>query len=392
MLKVSNISGFSFFLIFPGFFYYSWMVGSGLIPPLSLGYYKVVIILVFSLFLTRSVFYGGGVIFSHGRLGLIFILLQAYMAVVAFVNYLLGVGDNYSGLLFSWVVAGCLLNIALYYVGRSLDLNKSKWYFFILIGFLVVIILNLGEDNMFYLKRDAVDDVQDDIATYQGFGRSLMVFGLASVIFSKKFFSVLCFFLSLLMLFLNGARTEMFLFVLGVLSYAFFVMGFFRGIVISLGVVFVVVCLGYFYYAFNPASRMFEFILADQSSSGSMRLEMLLFSLNAVFSDFKNMIFGDFGSYVYFGGVGAYPHNLFSAWHNFGIIVFFLYVWLLSYVWRLFSHFKSKKPLLAFGFSILTVTTVAFMVSKDNSYMLFGLLIGIASNRKLIQQNEFTRQ
>ena len=390
MFNVNGISKLSFYLIFPGFFYYGWLVASGLLMPLPLGYYGLVVPLVLFMFLVSSVLYGDNSIVSCGYLGLVFIVLQMYMIIASFVNYLFCVGGDYSSSLFLWVASGCLLNIVLYYTGRYLSFDKSNLYFFVLVGFFAIIFLNLGDDYIFYLKRNADADVQDNIATYQGFGRSLMVFGLFAVVFSGKYLSFVCFVLSLLMLFLNGARTELFLFVVGVSSYLFFLLGAVRGVVVSLGSFVVIVCLGYFYYIINPESRIFEFFTSNQSSSGSARFDMLLFSVSSVFSSVQSIILGDFGSYVEFGGIGAYPHNLFSAWHNFGVVVFLLYVSLILYLWWLLLFIiKSKSPLLGFGVAILTITTVAYVISKDNSYMLFGLLVGIATNKKLIQQNEF---
>lgn len=386
MFNLNDISRFSFYLIFPGFFCYGWLVATGLLVPLPLGYYGLVVPLILFVFLVLSILHADNSIMSGGYLGLVFIALQTYMIVASFVNYLFGVGGDYSSSLFLWVVSGCLLNISLYYVGRYLSFNESKFYFLVLMGFLMIVVSNLGDDYMFYLKRNADEGVQDNIATYQGFGRSLMVFGLFAVIFSRKYLSFGCFVLTLLMLFLNGARTELILFVIGVFSYWFFLLGAVRGVVASFSSFVVIVCLGYSYYIINPESRIFEFFTSNQSSSGSARFDMLLFSVSSVFSSVQNTILGDFGSYVEIGGIGAYPHNLFSAWHNFGVVVFLLYVALVLYLWWLLLFaVKSKSPLLGFGIAILTITTVAFIISKDNSYMLLGLLVGIATNKKLIQ-------
>lgn len=313
------------------------------------------------------------------------------MVLVALLNLVFNTNGEYSAPLFSWVIAGCALNVILYYVGKELDLSVSKFYFVTLLVLFVIVILNLGDDYMFNIKRSSAADVEHYIATYQGFGRSVMILGLVSVIFSKGNFKWMCFVLALSMLFLNGARSELFLFLIGTIAYVFFMNGLARGFFISFAMLCSFLLLGSIYYIANPESRIFEFINTSTSSSGSARYEMLMYSLERVFSSFGQFIGGDFGSYVEIDGIGAYPHNLFSAWHNYGFFIFLLYVLILSYFWMIVVFGNRKKGgLFILGSVLLVVNTCAFILSKDNSYFIFGLMIGIFSNKNLFSSEKIT--
>jgi len=131
-----------------------------------------------------------------------------------------------------------------------------------------------------------------------------------------------------------------------------------------------------------PQSRMMELFNIFSSSSGESRIELFSFALAEVFSNLKTVILGSYGSYTTIGGVGSYPHNLFSAWINLGIFGFISYLLLILILWiyAVFWYQKiSSLTLYKTYIVFLAYLTVALIFSKSYNYLLVGFTVGICS-------------
>src|SRR5690606_10666433 len=96
-------------------------------------------------------------------------------------------------------------------------------------------------------------------------------------------------------------------------------------------------------WSYIPNSRMMQLFDLEGSSSGKARSEFFSYALLEVFSGLDKVIFGSYGSYVTVGGLGAYPHNIFSAWINLGIIGFILYLFLIFLLWLYAIKWYEKR-------------------------------------------------
>ncbi|EKP0305539.1 hypothetical protein [Aeromonas veronii] len=382
ILKGSNIASLGIAIYFPLFFFYNWIIAKEIISPLPIGYFSLFVPVIFLLYALNWVLYYNDFL-RYNDIALFFLFQQLSMMFISIYKYYGSTAlGEYSTEMLIWVCSGCLLNLGLFYIGRSLSTPQSKLWFISLLCIFFVSISNVGVSSVFHI--DTHSALSGKVASYQSMGSSIMITGIMLFAFSKSYMSYLICFLSLVSLFINGARTELFLFFIGVLTCLFI-----RserktnGLINIFLLLFVSMFIGVVYYFLNPTSRIFEYIVENTSTSGSARYEMFIYSVNVIFSDVCKFLIGDYGSYYFVNGPGSYPHNIFSAWHNFGIIGFFSYVLILLLGWIMcINNSNRKNSFYIFAISLLAVVSVAFLISKDNSYMIFGLLVGVLSNRK----------
>ena len=93
---------------------------------------------------------------------------------------------------------------------------------------------------------------------------------------------------------------------------------------------------------------------------------------------------GDYGYYIDIYGIGSYAHNILSAWADFGILGFILFLGLSIYLLIfslnkiIFKKSSDKKICLLFLFSITLI--LGYLTAKDYSFMFFGLSLGLYVN------------
>jgi O-antigen ligase len=126
-------------------------------------------------------------------------------------------------------------------------------------------------------------------------------------------------------------------------------------------------------------SRMFQLLDIRSSDSAEARLQLFYNGLNIIID---NPIFGGYGEYVQFSGVGSYPHNIISAWVNLGIVGFIGYISMFIAMW--FVVIKRRNTLInnvefhVFLFFLIYVS-ITLLISKEYSDMFIGFLIGFYS-------------
>lgn len=381
-LILSRLSQYSFILLFPGFFFYHYAVGKLYIYPILGGYFGVVsIVLCF-------MFYGFGwkdLIFKLNPVSILFYFILSLIFIYSISNYLMGNPRGYVGEVFLWSLTGIIFNLVMFAIARYLNFEKIRLYVFFLILMFLIVILNINSAGVFYIKLDAEEDVVDSLATYQGFARSLVVISLitSAYYFRESGWFYIVTIISLVALFLNGARTEFALYLISVLFVFIFFIAKDVSILLKGFLLISILFVGIAIFGdYIPHSRMMELSSIFSSSSGEARNQLFSFALSEVFSSLQNVLIGSYGSYTAIGGVGSYPHNLFSAWINLGIIGFFAYLvlifllWLFAIIWyKNRSNLRLYKVYLTF----LIYITLALIFSKDYSYMLVGFIVGIYS-------------
>lgn len=375
---VVMLAHMAFVLLFPGFFFYHYMVGTGLIPPVLGGYFGVLsLALVLPLLLVslkRSFAKANTILYVYYAI-LILIL------VVSSLNYAFLVPHGYVDEMYTWSLGGVLFNLVSFYIAMNMELHRAdrKIYLFLLTAMFVVVILNVGQYGIFYIRYES-GELAASVATYQGFARSIvaLLLLLTAMTFQRGPVFYLVFAIGLVALFFNGARTE---FVLYVLSFVFLflvystvsfrrALAFMLFLSLSISVLYMVV-------DYLPESRMLKLANIAESSSAQSRFEKFEYGVNQVV---EKPLFGNYGSYTQLGGVGSYPHNILSAWVNLGLSGFLLYVALFVLLWfeaykgfvAGYRHWIEYKVFLIF----LVYVTSALLVSKDYSYLLTGLMMG----------------
>lgn len=372
----------AFLLLFPGFFFYHFAIARGFIPPFLGGYFGVVSVLCF--FPLAFTYLKNQPLNLSNRLFSLFALINFYTLVVIVCNYIFDEPRGYSNDMAIWSMSGLFFNFVTFLIGRQIDFLKLlKINFFALILMLIVVVLNVGEQGIFYVKLDAVDE--SVVATYQGFARSLV---FVSLILTGAFIEnpkkiAMIFTICFLALFLNGSRTEFALYIASsLIMYFLYVFKSLKGVILFIVVMFLLFILTSYLIDAYPESRMLQLFFLQESTSFQARSELNEYGWSLV-SD--SPLMGNYGRYVDLGGVGNYPHNLFSAWVNLGIagLLFYLALFFL-FLKSAFLGFKKNSDNLTYRiyliFTLFAVASVIF--SKDYSDMSIGFLVGIFYNWK----------
>jgi hypothetical protein len=381
-----NMAWIYFILLFPGYFFYQIGVSRGAIPPVLGGFFGVVSLSGTLLFLVAQTYMMATRPSWINRVDLVFFVLMSYVLFIALCNYVNGpMANNYRMLV--WSLSGVLYNYVCFSVMRFLTfggVGTGRMMWVIATAMAIVMYAN-SVDGRFYITE--ITD-EENLATYQGYGRSLlvvffMVFGLSGGAAGKVAISLI----ALPILFLNGGRTELALFIAAVSVYALWssvTLAWHRWWRVLL-----IVPLGCAFWFLAPAwttdglpeSRILEILDIGQSSSGVERARL---TAAAVSSIAENPFLGDYGRYAISDwGVGSYSHNLLSAWVNLGLIGFLGYLTALGvalhavFVSR--ESFGNRNSRQIVAFVLLVYVVLAFIVSRNYSDEFFGLALGLAA-------------
>lgn len=373
----NNLTTISFFLLFPGFFFYHFSVSRGYIPAFLGGYFGnisiIILPILFFLFAKKYI----------NKLYLIdkiFFLLMSLWLFIAFVNYSFGWLHGFSSDVFIWSVSGVLFNVVCYLIAIKLDVvehsKKLLLLFLILVG---MVLFNIGDLGIFYVAQEFESEA-GQIASYQGFARSLFVMSLllTGLYWEKSKIIYFVIFASLIGLFFNGARSEFAAYAVGLISISLIYS--FKSPSFGFKMLSLFICLMalvYYFIDVLPDSRMFQLLDIGSASSFIARMDLQSYSIALIK---KNPIIGDYGGYVDIGGVGSYAHNIISSWVNLGLLGFLCYVLIFSFMWvvaikKLFTHMHLIDFRIFLFF--LVCVTVLVLFAKDYSYMLIGFLIGL---------------
>ncbi len=385
-IKIQNIqtylSTIAFFALFPGFFFYHFSIAKGYFPPVLGGYFGLVAAFLFIplFFINIKVFMK-----KQDLIVAIFFLILGLMFIVSIIQYSLQNTNGYAKEMFVWSISGLLFNLVTFMVAARLNLNLVArlgcWLIFLMF---LAVILNIGDRGFFYLKLEA-GDVAEYVATYQGFARSIVVTLLIVSAFyfrtSIRFYLLIL--LGLAALFLNGARSEFAIFFLTIaFMYLIYSMTSIKTAISFLLFGFIATFTVVSVLDFLPDSRMLELFDITNSSSGESRAEMVMFSFELIKN---NPLLGEYAGYTELGGIGAYSHNILSAWVNLGLLGFTLYFLMFLLLWRdaLLNFLRYKDfDLFKVYLIFLVFVTGSLLASKNHSYMLVGLLLGFYAQYK----------
>ena len=370
------------FLLFPGFFFYHTAIALGVIPPFLGGFFSPVSVVVVSSLLPLVIW---GMLrrkefFNIDR---VFWLIILYWCITlisyqSFSSHF----DSTKAEVLDWSLRGILANIACYAVGRSLNIESSGLMRILiasLIGMLLISITN-ATDGLFYLRAMAGDE--ESVATYQGFARSALVVSVLALLVDRRFSRAsIVFVCSLVLLFLNGARSEFVFFLAAGLVFWWFVV--FKSTAARLLSVLAMLPLAIIVLvdikeltSLLPQTRMIQLLDIMHSSSGESRMVLSNEAVNIIR---EHPLFGSYAAYVPKDGIGGYAHNILSAWADLGIFGFLLFIF------GLFFLLKGGRKLIAIKYSykdvaiymFAVILLIAYLAAKDYTYMIFGFTAGL---------------
>lgn len=391
---LANLTYVMFWLYFPGLFLYNFLVSTGsigaILPGGGAGFITALTLPVFFMQYLNSKRF----ILVFSRLEIIFLSIIIFSLLASAIYLSLGIPKQLTLEMFSRSTGNLLVLLLYFLAAFSLNMYSRIFMNVIVISFLVIsalIVFNVNWEygllsiSAGYANQYNVDE-NVTIATYQFYARlyaplSILVISIMSSFFKK----LLLIILSIFCMVFIGARTEMLLMIL-VFPLYYFIMNFARTSKILIMISFFVISIGFVvvfsddfigYISLN--SRLST--LVELSSDGSLneRDKALQFSIGEII---ESPFFGNYGSYTSYGGLGYYPHNILSAWHNYGILGFSQY--LILFCMFLFKTFKISlsrriNNYSRAGIAMLIFSFIALFVAKECTYPILGFGIGLLS-------------
>jgi hypothetical protein len=376
-MRLSNIrtrlANTSFYLLFPGFFFYHCAIAGDFLPPVLGGFFGNISVLVY---VSISLLNATRPLRNISLPAWIFFAILILILFNSLSQYSLGNPRLLSKEVLVWSLSGLFFNAVCFMVASSMSIdNAARVLVPVSVLMALAVIGNVGDSGIFKLS----DMRTANIASYQGLARSLVAgMLLTAAYYSDKGFIVYSgIVFGLLALFLNGARTEFAVYFISIaVFYFFYSAASLRLAISSFTFMLVIGFVARVLLDILPKSRMFELADISNSSSYKARGEFLRFGVKQVS---ENLFFGNYGAYTEIGGIGSYPHNLLSAWLNLGLAGFSLFVILFATLWfeamKGFHKHRSNPSFKVF-FIFLIFTTVAVTAAKTYNYQLIGLTIG----------------
>jgi len=384
-IKLNRIPEASFLVFFTGFFLYHSLVGLGIISPIDIlsGYSGVVGIALFPILAFIYLLRISRQKIKFGQMDRIFFALMAYFLLVALVHNAFGRGLRYEAEMWKASLTALMYNVLLYFIGRLCNFADKSFEKLLAISLVLMTGITVGNMNSFgVFNPAAISDGVDNVASYQGLARSLVITSILCVALSKNKtrFALLsvCAAVGLAAL---GSRAEFTGFlgvtvILAILKYK--VRGLALFVISVIGLLSLV--LAFLPDVFFENSRIFGIFDVFQSESGIARSEL---TQDAITSIENNFLLGDYGSYVMRLGVGFYSHNILSAWVDLGLIGFlgylFLFVSMGIVLWRRRGRDTQRGQMYWVASSIYIFTLVLMITSKDYTFMFFGFSVGLVA-------------
>lgn len=293
--------------------------------------------------------------------------------------------------------------IALYCAGFYLVFSEKEkirklsiFLIYLFFGYAIYYVITNNAFMLPFVKGGDVDD--ENLASYQGIARNLLIIGILVIAYTTKRSTNLILAVVLgFILFLVGARSEFYAFILLLLSYHFLSAYKVKSSFIVI-VLFAVVSAGLFinYYEKIADSRQLNITSVSKDESWQLRQQMQDFSIQIIKD---HPVFGQFGGHGYYGSasgnnIGAYSHNALSGYTNYGLLFFILFIAMcyLSFIYSTLKFINNPKDE-DWAFAFLLTFLIAFCITFSKSvywspiYLAWGVFMGTIYKDKFIKNN-----
>jgi hypothetical protein len=363
----------SFFMLFPGFFFYHTLLGTGTTGAFLGGYFAPVAV-AFSL--PVCLIYLARMRRGPRRLTMVDLhygVFFAYFLTVVVVNGAAGanrtiVGNHMLGILF-------MVLVFIQFSFIDFQSRRFRAVGLLSLAAMSTIAFTNSVDGVFYLGALGIAKDADALATYQGFSRSYLFTYLAVVSFTRKLpLRVVLHALGAATLFVNTARSEF-----AALMFAIPLIEFYfsrHKLYFLLAAAMLAVLVGMYFdqiLASLPSNRILELLDLSHSTSANKRHQLTVHAWQTVAA---HPLFGDYASYK----PGYYSHNVLSAWVDLGLFgIAYLAALAVLPIVPMFIHeyFAARaRGLFMCAFAFACVTVLLLLTSHYFTDMLLSATLG----------------
>ncbi|MGY6563344.1 MAG: hypothetical protein ACXIU5_01275 [Halomonadaceae bacterium] len=382
-----RVSALGFFVLFPGFILYHTLVAMGMIPALLGGLFGVVSVMLFVVYcaLLSSQLH---VLLSATRgYALLTFAFFAYVLLWALVNFGL-VGGGIMRVALIQTIETLVLWLVLFIMGYRVPLESPRlarafWLAFALIaGYLLFHVATTGQ-WMFFARR-MVEEGGDNVSTYQGYARSALVLLVFLIAISER--AVVragLIVLGAFVMFVLGARSELYSFLALTLVLLLLWAGMsVKYMLTLLAVIAALIALVVSQFEALAGSRQLQVLDLSGTSSWLARQNL---GQRASEQILANPLLGRFGGHIRSPEItGGYAHSMISAWVNYGLLGFVLYLGLtvsafVGATYRLL-FVGARDARWVFAFSINFVCLLLIVLAKPVFWPLPALGWGAFAN------------
>ena len=374
-----------FFLLFPGFLLYHYVVAQGM-PAVLGGLFGTVSAMLTLVALPLLPWTYSRQLGAALRPGTLVAVVIAFFGAWALVNYLF-IGEPYAAPALRETAAAIGTWIATLFVGTFFTFESARTRRALRVSALLIVLALVHAMVRFksplgpYLTFSGADP-DSTVSTYQAIGRSIVVTAifLAAVVVRTQY-RILVFALATLVLVLLGSRTDAFtLIALATVVVLQTVMRVSRP-ASSISALLVATLFVYFTMPLFLRTRNAEILDLSSSSSWQARQELQAAALRVIRD---SPVIGDFGYHFRVGGAGYYSHDVLSAWTNFGLLGFVLYLSLLVYfvlvsLWHLIKS-DGTNPMWFASFQLNLAGLIQALFAQPVFALLPALGWGVALN------------
>lgn len=366
----------AFFLLFPGFFYYHTLLGTGTTGAFLGGYFSPVSLLYI---LPLALVYYRRMRREPCRLSSIDLhygLFNAYFVAVVVVNAAAGA----SLAIVAHHLAGILFMVITYFLFALIDFGHRQFRLMALASLVAMsaIVFTFSVNGVFFLGALGIAKDADSLATYQGFSRSYLMTILPVLAHSRSLLLRLILYAGgAATLFVNTARSEFagLLFAIPIIEFYY---SRHKLVFVGLAVLATMLVTAHMdeIVAALPDNRVLELLDLSQSTSANKRHHLTLYAKQTIAA---HPLLGDYASYK----LGYYSHNVLSAWVDLGLFGF-VYLLAITAVPAVPMFFKEyfaglRRPEFTHGFALACVTVLLLISSHYFTDMLIGATLGAYS-------------
>jgi hypothetical protein len=368
----------AFFLLFPGFFYYHTLLGTGAMGPVLGGYFSPISILYM---VPLAITYYLRMRRDRRRLSAIDLHYAVFMAYFVFI-VAIHVVTGANPLIVRDHLLCILFMVIVFVLFTFIDFGHPQFrnMAFVALAAMSVIAIAFSVNGVFYLGAMGTvkDGADDSLATYQGFARSYLFTILPLIAYTRSLtVRLLLYVVGVVTLFVNTARSEFAALLFAIPIFEFY---FSRKKLIFVGVAVTLIMLLAMHIddlvAALPDSRILELLDLSQSTSADKRHHLTLYARQTIAA---HPLFGDYGSYE----PGYYSHNVLSAWVDLGLFGF-VYLMAIVIVPAIPMFFKEylagrQRPEFIHAFVLACVTVLLLISAHYFTDMLIGATLGAYS-------------
>lgn len=363
----------AFFLLFPGFFYYHTLLGTGAMGAILGGYFSPMSLLCV---LPLALVWCARMRREPRRLSSIELhygLFNVYFITVVAVNAAAGANAT----IVAHHVLGILFMVNTFVLFALIDFERRQFRLMALLSLAAMsaIVFSFAQGGVFYLGRLGMAQDADALATYQGFSRSYLVTFLPVIAYTRSALLRLVLYGSgAATLFVNTARSEFagLLFAIPIIELYFTRHKLlFTGLAVLAGLLLwahldeLVAAL--------PDNRILELLDLAHSTSANKRHHLTVYAQQTIAA---HPLMGAYASYA----PGYYAHNVLSAWVDLGLFgfVYLLALTALPAVPMFFKEYLAGRRRAGFilGFALGCVTVLLLVSSHYFTDMLVGATLG----------------